>query len=228
MDSKIIHTRKRYLALAAVFVLMGLVLVFLPERDNSKQLSPGKLLVSLQDNSRIITTDIVADRLINKDPSLLLIDVRPPAEFEKGSLPGAMNIPLADILGEESLSLFNRKSYDKVLFANNDVLAEQAWVLLAGKLVEKTFLMSGGLNEWVKTILDPVPPDESAPREMFELYDQRVGASRFFSGQSKAFPYVDINSGSTSGSTAPAVGPKKSAPALPPPPPVEEEESEGC
>ena len=228
MENKIIHTRKRYLALAAVFVLMGLVLVFLPDKDNSKQLKPEKLLINLQDNSRLISTDEVADRLINKDPSLLLIDVRPREEFEKSTLPGAMNIPLTEILSEESLKVFNRKAYDKVIFANNDVLAEQAWVLLAGKLVERSFLMSGGINRWLRTIIQPEAPDESAPQEAFELYHQRVASSRYFSGQSKAFEYVETKGSGDQAKKSTNAGVKKAAPALPPPPPPAEEEEEGC
>jgi rhodanese-related sulfurtransferase len=227
MSNKIIHTRKSYLALAGIFVLLALVLLFLPEKDNTKKLQPEKLLISLNDNSRIINTDQVADRLINSDPSILLIDVRSAEEFNKGSLPGAINIPLSEILEAQSLELFERKAYDKVLFSNGDVLADQAWVLLSGKLMDRIFIMDGGLNYWIKTIVNPQKPGDESPVEDFELYNTRVAASRYFAGMNTAFEYVDV-AGATKPVVRSAAKTKTAAPVLPPPPAQEEEEEEGC
>jgi rhodanese-related sulfurtransferase len=227
MSDKVIHTRKRYFALAGVFVLLGLILVFRPDKDNTKKLQPETLLIGLNDNSRLISTDQVADRLINNDPSMILVDVRSPEEYAKGTLPGAMNIPLAEILSTESLKLFNRAAYDKVIFANNDVLSNQAWVLLKGKLVERTFLMTGGINGWVRTIINPEMPPEEAPIEAFELYNARLGASRFFAGQSVPFEFVEPEAPATR-VVKETARPKIQTPALPPPPAAEEEEEEGC
>lgn len=229
MSNKIIHTRKRYLALAGIFVLLGLVLVFLPEKDNTKKLEPEKLLISLNDHSRIVTTDEVSDRLINNDPSILLIDVRSAEEFNKGSLPGAINIPLSEILEEQSLELFRRKAYDKVIYSNGDVLADQAWVLLAGKLMDRIFVMDGGLNCWVKSIVNPQRPADESPMEVFELYNTRVAASRYFSGMNSIFEYVDVaGAPKSSVKSAPAIHKAAAATVLPPPPAEEEEEEEGC
>ena len=228
MNKKIIHTRKRYIALTIIFILLGLVLVFLPERDNTKKLAPEKLLISLNDNSRLVKTDEIADRLINNDPSFVLIDVRSEEEFEKGSLPGALNIPLTEILSEESMNIFQRKAYDKIIFSNNDVLADQAWIVLAGKLVERTFILKGGLNEWGRTIVNPVKPDDSAPVEAFELYNTRKAACRYFAGQSKPFEYIEVEVKPSRRKISATQKKQPTAPVLPPPPEEEEEEEEGC
>ena len=191
MDNKILHTRKRYLALAGVFLLLGLGLVFLPDKDNKKEMKPEHLLAKLVDKSRFISTDDVADQLINNDPTMILIDVRSKDEYDKGSLPGALNIPLSEILNESSTQVFQRKSYDKVLFGNSDIYADQAWILLSRNLMGRTYVMKGGLNHWMETIINPTEPNPAEPIENFELYHARVAASRYFAGQNTAFIYSD-------------------------------------
>ena len=227
MEKKIKHTNIRYVGLALVFILLGLGLVFLPDKDNTKKLEPSTLLIKLNDNSRLISTDQISDKLITQDPSLILVDVRSPEAFSQGSLPGAINIPFSEILEEESLKLFNRKAYDKVIFANNDVIADQAWVLLAGKLVERTFLLEGGLNQWVNTIINPQKPEAASPTEDFELYTSRIAASRFFVGQSIPFEYMEFDGKVKPASKAKTPKKATSAPVIPPPV-EEEEEDEGC
>lgn len=45
--------------------------------------------------ARTITTDQLADRLKTDKP--VLLDVREPREFAEGHVPGAVNVPLADL-----------------------------------------------------------------------------------------------------------------------------------
>lgn len=228
MNQKIKHTRKTYMALAAVFVLLGFGLLFLPERENKKEMKPEQLLVQLTDNSRLVTTDEIAKKLVNNDPSIILIDVRKKEEYNSGTLRGALNVPLQDILGEESLKIFNRKAYDKVIFSNSDLYADQAWILLSRNQVQRTYILKGGLNEWVRTIIDPLPPGEGAPSEDIDLYNFRRAASQYFTGQSKAFEFEDIEHVPASEkSNSSKVSKPKSQPLLPPPPAAVEEE-EGC
>jgi hypothetical protein len=44
------------------------------------------------------------------------------------------------------------------------------------------YVMKGGLNCWMTTIIKPESPDESASKEDLELYDFRKGASMYFTG----------------------------------------------
>jgi len=42
--------------------------------------------------------------------------------------------------------------------------------------------MKGGLNEWMKTIIRPKMPPQTAPETAFEKYDFRKAASLYFTG----------------------------------------------
>ena len=89
---------RNYYFLTAIMFILALGTLFISERVVSPQISPDKLLWDVLQPTRFVTTDQVAQRLIEKDPSLLLIDVRPAAEYNKFTLPNAVNVPLDSLI----------------------------------------------------------------------------------------------------------------------------------
>jgi Rhodanese-like domain len=89
---------KRYLFLAVVVVLLGVGMLFMPGTNDNKQVNPELLLTAIDDPSRFLTTDDITDRLVKKDPALLLLDVRPASEFKSFSIPGSVNLPIDSLL----------------------------------------------------------------------------------------------------------------------------------
>lgn len=171
-----------------IVLLLAVLLLFLPEKDNSKvQIDPEQIHYELNQNTRFFSTDEIADLLINEDPSLILIDIRSSAEFEKYSLPGAVNIPLAEILNEENIPYFRRDHTKNVLFGNGTALSDQAWMILRRLGYKNLFVMKGGLNTWVETILQPTLPayTEVDVVEM-DKYLFRKAASQYFGQAEKS------------------------------------------
>ncbi|MEA3477433.1 MAG: rhodanese-like domain-containing protein [Bacteroidota bacterium] len=171
---------KFYVIIVAILITLGAGLFFLPERTNIYEVKPEVLLQEFNNQKRFWSTDMIAEKLIDKDPSLLLIDVRSFDEYMEYSLPNAMNIPLGSILDSAWMDYFDQDHYDIVLFSNGDIYADQAWFLLKRRAYQHLYIMKGGLNCWAETILQPVPPRDTDPIEAFELYDFRKGASMFF------------------------------------------------
>ncbi len=70
-------------------IVLGLIMAAVP---NSKTLnyrmSPDEMLSDLNGRSQYIGPDEIADMLIQKDPSLQLIDLRSAEEYQKFHLPG--------------------------------------------------------------------------------------------------------------------------------------------
>jgi hypothetical protein len=49
---------------------------------------------------------------------------------------------------------------------------------------QKHYVMEGGLNRWMETIMRPVPPPSTAPKSAFAEYDKCKAASLYFGGGS--------------------------------------------
>ncbi len=170
---------KHFLFLFAILVLAGCA------NEKPQELSPDQLLLDLTGNERYASTDQVADWLINKDPSLRLVDVRDHSAFDTFTLPGAVNIPLDKILAPENRELLDCERYTVVFFSNDDLTAEHAWQLSRRNGCKSAYVMQGGLNEWTATIFDPQEPGELASAEELELYQFRRAVCQYFIGGSE-------------------------------------------
>ena len=85
-----------------------------------------------------------APRLIN-DTQALVLDVRDPAEFGAGHLPGARNIPLAEL--DQRMSELPANKPVLICCASGARSSKAASVLRkAGR--EQVFNLSGGLQAW--------------------------------------------------------------------------------
>ncbi len=170
----------RYVILASVLILLAGGLVLLPKYEKQEGISPENLLANAISPERYITTDELANRIINQDPSLLLIDVRDEDHFKKYTLPNAVNIPLSKVLEEDSEPYLNQDAYDVVLFSNDNFHSDQAWILCNRLKYENLHVLKGGLNEWFNTIINPKVPVENMASNEFEQYSFRKAASMYF------------------------------------------------
>ena len=138
----------RYKILAAVLIVLAGGLVLLPKYEKHEGISPEALLSKAISPERYITTNELADRIINQDPSLLLIDVRDKNTFQTYSLPNAVNIPLKKILEEDSEPYLNQDEFDVILFSNDNFHSDQAWLLCNRIDYKNLYVLKGGINEW--------------------------------------------------------------------------------
>lgn len=173
---------RTYYILASILVLLGLGMFVLEAKMKPEDISPQKILMDLNENTRYITTDELARRIIEGDPSVQLIDIRDPYDYSDFSLPGAENVPIADLCTEAASDLFFAPGKDFIFYSNGDVEANKAWMLAKRSGFNRLYILRGGLNKWIETIIQPVPPDNSQPLEAFDLYESRLGASQFFTG----------------------------------------------
>lgn len=184
--AKKILAKKSYAILALILLILASGLVLLPKYKKNEGIGPELFVKNSLSTERYISTDLLAERLINQDPTVLLIDVRSKSEFEEFALPGAMNIPLKDVLNEEFDGFMNQDSYDVVLYSNDHFYANEAWMIGNRLGYQNLYVLEGGLNSWFQTIINPMYPDESMPKKEFELYAFRKGAGMYFGVGNKA------------------------------------------
>jgi rhodanese-related sulfurtransferase len=173
---------KRYLLLAGIIIALGVGILFMPAKDTAKQTQPELLLAAIDDPSRFLTTDDITDRLVKKDPALMLIDVRPELQFKAFSSPGAINIPVDSLLSVSAQDLLNQKEMDKVFYSNVDVTSDQAWIICKRIGLQRIYVMQGGVNKWFSTIVKAEKPAETGSTKELELYQFRIAACQYFYG----------------------------------------------
>ena len=170
---------------ATVLIVTGVFLAFTGLYVPKVEIAPESLVRTLERNENYYSVDKVAEQLISKDPLLQLVDVRSEEEYNKFSLPGSINVPLAKILDEESQDYVNQEVYNTVFYSNGTTDALVALMVVTRKGYKNNFVMRGGLNEWVEKILRP-KREGNFDVQNDEIYQFRKGAQAFFGGGSAA------------------------------------------
>ncbi len=172
------------LQLLAIFVIpMGLIIAAVPQNTTKPyKLTADQLLGEANTRTQYISPETVADMIIKKDPSIQLIDVRSQDDFEKFSLPGAINIPMTDLLSDKFTDILNQEVKMNVFYSNGTITANEAWMVTRQLGYKNNYVLEGGLNYWFEAILNPQKPASTSPDEEFAKYDFRVSAGKALGG----------------------------------------------
>ncbi len=169
--------------LAMVLIPLGLIIAAVPENTTKPyKLTASQMLQEIKEGTQFFTPDQVADMIVQKDPTLQLIDVRGKDEYEKYHLPGAVNIPLSDILSPDNEDMLNQDIKMNVFYSNGSTKSNEAWMLLRQLGYENNYVLQGGLNYWAETIMNPQKPPSTSPDDEIAKYDFRKGASAALGG----------------------------------------------
>jgi len=165
------------LALLATFLLtFGIIISLVPQNTTKNiKLTPEQLLQEVKTQAFFMNPDEVAEMIIKKDPSIQLVDVRSAKEFEKFSLPDAINIPLADILSEKYSDIFNQENKTIILYCNGSTQSTEAWFILRQTGYQNIYVLKGGVNYWAENIVNPSKPSDLKPDDEIAKYDLRKG-----------------------------------------------------
>jgi rhodanese-related sulfurtransferase len=197
------------LQLLAIFIIpMGIIIAAVPQNKTKPyKLTADQLLGEANTRTQYIAPETVADMIIKKDPSVQLIDVRSQDDFEKYSLPGAINIPLADLLADKFADVLNQEVKMNILYSNGTITANEAWMVTRQLGYKNNFVLEGGLNYWFESILNPQKPASTSPDEEFAKYDFRLSAGKALGGGMS----VQTNQNETVAAAKPAIqtAPKK-------------------
>jgi rhodanese-related sulfurtransferase/uncharacterized membrane protein YedE/YeeE len=139
----------------ALMLAMALLVLFLPETPKAKWFEEDakEILTKAASEKHYAEINEVAWKLLNpKANDLLLIDVREKDAFAKFSLPGAVNIPLSDILMAQYKSLLFDADKAVVFYSFSSTNADQAWMLTSRNGLKNARVLKGGLNGFFEEI----------------------------------------------------------------------------
>jgi len=180
MKKRVLITRKRYIFLGLAMVAAAVGLLFFDGLPDATRLPANQLLLKAMKKGHYINSDQLAEKIIDGDPSLLLIDLRDSVQYAHYSLPNSMNIPYQKILNKDYVGYFDQDQFKVVLYSNDHLIAEQAWLLLSSKNFSNLYVLEGGLNNFFSTIIQPKEPLATATENDFERYDTRKAAGYYF------------------------------------------------
>ena len=162
---------------------MAMIIAAVPSNTTRQyKLTAQELLQEAVSYEPYVHPDNIADMLVQQDPSLQLIDVRTPDEYDKFSLPGAVNIPLSEILSDKYVDFLDQDFKTNVFYSNGTLKANEAWMITRQLGYENNYVLQGGLNYWAETIMNPIPPSSTSPDEEIAKYNFRKGASMALGG----------------------------------------------
>ncbi|MBT3180404.1 MAG: rhodanese-like domain-containing protein [Candidatus Marinimicrobia bacterium] len=175
------------LLLSAVYFGLGIIIAFVPENTTKPfRLTAEQMLNEVKYRSEMVSSDELADWMVNQDPSIQLIDIRTPKEFDQFHLENALNIPLSQILDEEWIDFLDQGIKMNILYSNGTTLAHEAWMISRQLGYENNYVLQGGLNYWTETILNPSAPSPYSADDEIAKYEFRKGASQYFGGEMKS------------------------------------------
>ncbi len=103
-----------------------------------------------------ITPRDLAEAMLRDPRSVLLVDVRPSAEFEQFHLAGATNLDLEDLLGARGERLFAENTGRTIVLCSNGMTHPgQAWVELTRRGRSDVRVLEDGIEGFVRDVLTP-------------------------------------------------------------------------
>lgn len=184
------ESRPSHVMPALLMILAGFVLLVLPSepRSNWKETGADKILEEMASKQHFTCPDEIAFSIMqgNKYP-VLLVDVRDREEFERFTLPGAINIPLAEILHRRWKPVFENPDQKIAFFSFSDTHAEEAWLITRRAGYQGMKVLEGGLNNFLYSIfLEKVVPERTRP-DCLEIHKVRFrGEARNYFQSGKA------------------------------------------
>lgn len=167
--------------LSVVLLILGLILALLPLRSTrSFTVSHERLITEVLDNKTYLTVDQVARLIVNEDPSLQIIDLRNSDEYNKFSIPGSVNVPWNELTEKDPTSYLGSDKIKNVFYSNGDLNSNYAVVYAAGLGYSNCYALKGGMNEWIRTVMNTKFSGEKISASENSVFEARTRAGRLF------------------------------------------------
>jgi len=166
---------------SALLLLLSLILALLPLTANrSFTAKPGKLLPEILKEDVAVTVDQVAELIVREDNTFQLIDLRSTEEFRKQSIPGAVNIPYPEFIKKDPETWLGNKNIRTIFYTTEDTDSDYALVYARGLGYDNSYVMEGGITEWIATVMETKFTGERITARENALFETRRRAGEMF------------------------------------------------
>ena len=144
--------------------------------DLDFNLSLEETLSAIRSGESLISPNEVLQLTKNGQFEYQLVDLRPPSEFVKGALNGAINIPVQHLFEAENLKLISDESYTTIFYGNNQLEANGPWLLLQQLGYAHLKVMQGGYH-FIQSDMDSTYVAELARYDYRAVFNMAVKES---------------------------------------------------
>ena len=143
---------RRYAAVGLVTFAVSIIVIGTPTTAEKYDRIASTKDAALANREVQINPGELLDSIANDTLKVVVLDVRPEAEFNQFHISGAKNTPLAqieDIIPE--LHAQQALNTVFVLASNDEVAATEAWKVLSAESIPNAYVLEGGINQWIAT-----------------------------------------------------------------------------
>ncbi|MFN2314499.1 MAG: rhodanese-like domain-containing protein [Bacteroidales bacterium] len=167
---------------SVLLVMLSLILALLPLTANRSFTSnkPANLLDEVLDDEASFTADQVAGFIVREDPAFHLIDLRSAEEFRQQALPGAFNVPYEEFMRSDPDIWLSNEKIRTIFYSAGDLEADYALVYARGLGYENSYVLAGGITEWIRTVIDTKFAGERITARENAMFEIRKRAGEMF------------------------------------------------
>ncbi len=143
---------RRYLAVGLVTFAVSTIVLGMPTTADKYALIAEAKDAALAGREVQIQPGELLATIANDTLKVVMLDVRPEAEYNQFHIAGAQNVPLAQIPGVvPALHAQQALNTVFVVMSNDEKAATEAWKILSAESVSNAYILEGGINEWLAT-----------------------------------------------------------------------------
>jgi hypothetical protein len=139
----------------AGITMLGVMFIFMPSRQAHLTEKVQSASYGASHSVKIMSPDELAYRIIDKENSVQVVDMRLPEQFAALALPGSVNVQVKNLFGKELTPILSDRRVVKVVVGQSDKESQTAALLLQELGYENISMLQGGLENFQKTILIP-------------------------------------------------------------------------
>ena len=165
--------------LTILLVGLSAIMAFIPNQDAEFKIGPTQLANWAQGDI-YVSADQAARYVNNEDSTIQFVDLRPRTEFLECHIPGAINIPFAEMTEKQWQPYLSQTGLTTIFYANDSQTASYAWMVATGLGCGKCSILKGGMNEWYHTVMLSEFSGEKITARENALFENRFKARKLF------------------------------------------------
>lgn len=164
-------------------MLIGFLVIFLflpPERKTGFAETPDDLLFKeWHDGAAKVSSEKLVYDIMHERKDVVYIDLRETEQFQRFTLPGAINMNPDEVLDRKYRTFFRDDPREKVFFSDGSSLSTQVWTIARRDGYSNISILDGGLNGVFELVFVDKPEEENN--------DYMYGFSQRFAKEARQF-----------------------------------------